>query len=375
MNKTNQRTKITHQLNYLEIIILIISIITHLFFLSTLNLLKDYPTRQVSAVQIRLAKNSVSPSNQVHLPSIIQFPENPLESQQIVDLEDFSELEFDVVEMPAEIVVPPEDEVKLDLEKLIQESQSELSLIPMPSASLPKGNLNRQPDPSALDPTLAAVSDQEGQNFNRQDSLSFSKMKLNDEEFSKLISKQEQGTQFEDQRYGNRINLRKEAKPNLPEDYFLSESIIDRETSESNRQSGEVTKWFGEARASSIGNGQQGLLGLGGDGFFTLSNYQWPYESYMGRWAKHLRYAWNSQPPEDYIQGSQPNGGNVVIQVQLSRLGELESFEIISSFGSSIQMEESVVNAILSVSQLPPLPDTFQDENLIVSFRFIYPPY
>ena len=375
MNKTNQRTKSTHQLNYLEIIILIISILTHLFFLSTLNLLKDYPTRQVSAVQIRLAKNSVSPSNQVHLPSIIQFPENPLESQQIVDLEDFSELEFDVVEMPAEIVVPPEDEVKLDLEKLIQESQSELSLIPMPSASLPKGNLNRQPDPSALDPTLAAVSDQEGQNFNRQDSLSFSKMKLNDEEFSKLISKQEQGTQFEDQRYGNRINLRKEAKPNLPEDYFLSDSIIDRETSKSNRQSGEVTKWFGEARASSIGNGQQGLLGLGGDGFFTLSNYQWPYESYIGRWAKHLRYAWNSQPPEDYIQGSQPNGGNVVIQVQLSRLGELESFEIISSFGSSIQMEESVVNAILSVSQLPPLPDTFQDENLIVSFRFIYPPY
>ncbi len=375
MNKTNQRTKSTHQLNYLEIIILIISILTHLFFLSTLNLLKDYPTRQVSAVQIRLAKNSVSPSNQVHLPSIIQFPENPLESQQIVDLEDFSELEFDVVEMPVEIVVPPEDEVKLDLEKLIQESQSELSLIPMPSASLPKGNLNRQPDPSALDPTLAAVSDQEGQNFNRQDSLSFSKMKLNDEEFSKLISKQEQGTQFEDQRYGNRINLRKEDKPNLPEDYFLSDSIIDRETSKSNRQSGEVTKWFGEARASSIGNGQQGLLGLGGDGFFTLSNYQWPYESYMGRWAKHLRYAWNSQPPEDYIQGSQPNGGNVVIQVQLSRLGELESFEIISSFGSSIQMEESVVNAILSVSQLPPLPDTFQDENLIVSFRFIYPPY
>ena len=71
----------------------------------------------------------------------------------------------------------------------------------------------------------------------------------------------------------------------------------------------------------------------------------------------------------------QPNGGNVVIQVQLSRLGELESFELISSFGSSIQMEESVVNAILSVSQLPPLPDTFQDENLMVSFKFIYPPY
>jgi hypothetical protein len=375
LNKTNQSTKSTQQLNYLEIIILIISILTHLLFLSTLPFTKDYPTRLVSAVQIRLAKKSVSPSNQVHLPSIIQFAENPLESQQIVDLEDFSELEFDLVEMPTEIVVPPEDEVKLDLEKLIQESESELSLIPILSASLPKGDLTRQPDSSALNPTLAAVADQEGQNFNKQDALSFSKLKLNDEESSGQISKQEQGTQFEDQRYENPINARKEAKPNLPEGYFLSGSIVDRETLESNRQSGKFTKRFGEAPASSSGNGQHGLLGLGGDGFFTLSNYQWPYESYMGRWAKHLRYAWNSQPPEDYIQGSQPNGGNVVIQVQLSRLGELESFEIIGSFGSSIQMKESVVNAILSVSQLPPLPNTFQDENLIVSFRFIYPPY
>lgn len=374
MNKTNQHTKPTPQFNYSEIIILIISILTHLFFLSTLNFLKDYPTRLVTAVQIRLAKDSVSPSNKVHLPSIIQFPENPLESQQIVDLEDFSELEFDSIEMPAEIIVPPEDEVELDLEKLIQQSESKLSLISMPSASLPKGEPNSATVTSALNPNLAAVVDQEGQNFERQDVPSFSKIKLNDEEFSGVISKQKQGTEFDDQRYENRMNARREVKSNLPEGYFFSESIMDREASESKRQSGKLTNWIGEAQASSISNGQQRLLGLGGDGFFTLSNYQWPYESYMGRWAKHLRYAWNSQPPEDYIQGLQPNGGNVGIKVQLSLLGELESFEIISSFGSSSQMEESVVNAILSVSQLPPLPDTFQDESLLVSFRFIYPP-
>ena len=308
------------------------------------------------------------------MPSIIQFPENPLESQQIVDLEDFSELEFDSIEMPAEIIVPPEDEVELDLEKLIQQSESKLSLISMPSASLPKGEPNSATVTSALNPNLAAVVDQEGQNFERQDVPSFSKIKLNDEEFSGVISKQKQGTEFDDQRYENRMNARREVKSNLPEGYFFSESIMDREASESKRQSGKLTNWIGEAQASSISNGQQGLLGLGGDGFFTLSNYQWPYESYMGRWAKHLRYAWNSQPPEDYIQGLQPNGGNVGIKVQLSLLGELESFEIISSFGSSSQMEESVVNAILSVSQLPPLPDTFQDESLLVSFRFIYPP-
>ena len=374
MKKTNQRTKSTPQLNYLEIIILSISILTHLFFLSTLTFSKDYPTPLVSAVQIRLAENSVAPSTQVHLPSIIQFSENSLEVQQIVDLNVISEVAFDVIETPTEYVLP-EDDVELDLEKLIQKLDSKLSLIPMPSASMPKGGPNGAPVTSASNLTFAAVAGKERQNVERLNTPSFSEIKSKDKESSGQISNQEQGKQFESQIYEIRTDGRKEANPILPESYFLSERIIDRESSESEGQSGNFTKQFGEASANSFGNGSLGLLGLGGDGFFALSNYQWPYESYMGRWAKHLRYAWNSQPPEDYIQGLQPNGGNVVIQVQLSRLGELESFELISSFGSSTQMEESVVNAILSVSQLPPLPDAFQDENLMVSFRFIYPPY
>lgn len=374
MKKTNQRTKSTPQLNYLEIIILFISILTHLFFLSTLTFSKDNPTPLVSAVQIRLAENSVAPSTQVHLPSIIQFSENSLEVQQIVDLNVISEVAFDVIETPTEYVLP-EDDVELDLEKLIQKLDSKLSLIPMPSASLPKGGPNGAPVTSALNLTLAAVAGKERQNVERLNTPSFSEIKSKDKESSGQISNQEQGKQFESQIYEIRTDGRKETNPILPESYFLSERIIDRESSESEGQSGNFTKRFGEASVNSFGHGSLGLLGLDGDGFFALSNYQWPYESYMGRWAKHLRYAWNSHPPEDYIQGLQPNGGNVVIQVQLSRLGELESFELISSFGSSTQMEESVVNAILSVSQLPPLPDTFQDENLMVSFRFIYPPY
>ena len=358
----------------MEIIILVISIFTHLLFLSTLPFSKDYPTRLVSSVQIRLAENSVAPSNQVHLPSIIQFPESSVEVQQIVDLDVISEVAFDVIERPTE-AVPPEEEVELDLEKLIQESESELSLIPMPSASLPKGEPNIASVTTALNSNLAAVVGKEGQNVGSFNTPSFWEIKAKDKESSGQISKQEQGKQFENQNYEIRTDGRKEANPMLPESYFLNDKILDRTLSESAKQSGKFTKRFEEAKANSFGNGSQGLLGLGGDGFFTLSNYQWPFESYMGRWAKHLRYAWNSQPPEDYIQGTQPNGGKVVIQVQLSRLGELESFELISSFGSSIQMEESVVNAILSVSQMPPLPDTFQDEKLIVSFRFVYPPY
>ncbi len=374
MNKTKQRTKSTLQLNYLEIIVLVISILTHLLFLSILTFSTDYPTRLVSSVQIRLAENSVASSNQVHLPSIIQFPESSLEVQQIVDLDVISEVAFDVIERPTEAVLP-EEEVELDLEKLIQKSESKLSLIPMPSASLPKGEPNDAPGITALNSNLAAVAGKERQNVGGLNTPSFLEIKSKDKESSGQISKQEQGKQFENQNNEIRTNGRKETNPILPESYFLSDTISDRASSESERQSGKFTKRLEEATANSFGNGSQELLGLGGDGFFTLSNYQWSYESYMGRWAKHLRYAWNSQPPEDYIQGSQPNGGNVVIQVQLSRLGELESFELISSFGSSIQMQESVVNAILSVSQLPPLPDTFQDENLMVSFKFIYPPH
>ena len=311
----------------------------------------------------------------MHLPSIIHFPDSSLEVQQLVDLDVISKVEFDVIEMPTE-AVPPKDEVELDLEKLIQESESKLSLIPIPSASLPKGEPNDALGTTALNSNLVAVASKERQNVGGLNTPSFSEIKSKDKESSGEISKQEQGKQFENQSYEiRRGGKSKKANPILPESYFLSDTISNRASSESERQSGKFTKRFEEATANSFGIGSQGLLGLGSDGFFTLSNYQWPYESYMGRWAKHLRHAWNSQPPEDYIQGSQPNGGNVVIQVQLSRNGELESFELISSFSSSILMEESVVNAILSVSQLPPLPDTFQDENLMVRFRFIYPPY
>ena len=375
MNKTDQRTNLKFNINNLEIIILIISIFTHILFLSHLNLLREYPTRFVSSVQIRLTRNAVPPGKQVHLSSIIQLPEKSGEDQQIVDLEDFIKLEFDMIEISTESVVLAEDEVALDLEKLIQQPESEFSLLPMLSAPLPKDDPNSAPVLTALNSTLSGVADQEKLNVEKTNTPSFLKKKMHDEEFPEQIPKQERGIQLEIQRSENPSILRKKANLNLPEGYFLNKSITDREASELNRKLGNLTKRIWEVPANSFSNGQEGLLGFEGNSFFKLSNYQWSYESYMGRWAKHLHYAWNSQPPEDYIQGSQPNGGDVVIQVQLNRQGDLESFEMISSFGSSIQMKESVVNAILSVSQLPPLPDTFQDENLIVRFKFIYPAY
>jgi TonB family protein len=138
-----------------------------------------------------------------------------------------------------------------------------------------------------------------------------------------------------------------------------------------NKGAKKFVKFFNDSNTYS----RQESFGFGSDGFFTLSNYQWPYESYMGRWVKHLKYAWNFKSSGDYTMRERLNGGEVIIQVLLSRLGELESFEMIKSLGSSKAMEESVINAVLSVSQLPPLPKVFPEQNLVVSFKFVYLPY
>ncbi len=112
-----------------------------------------------------------------------------------------------------------------------------------------------------------------------------------------------------------------------------------------------------------------------GAGFFTLNRYDWPYESYMGRWAKHLKYAWRNNPPLDYVQGQRPLGGEVYVLVHVDRQGRLVSQEVTQRLRSSQEMENSVLDALLATAQLPELPADFDGEELVVHFRFIYPAY
>jgi len=111
-----------------------------------------------------------------------------------------------------------------------------------------------------------------------------------------------------------------------------------------------------------------------GSGFFTLSSYDWPYESYMGRWAKALVYHWRNNPPMDYVSRLHPQGGEVFVLVSLNRSGELNTYEVTQIHRASREMEQSVLDAVLSSSQLPPLPEDHEEELLQVHFRFIYPP-
>lgn len=112
----------------------------------------------------------------------------------------------------------------------------------------------------------------------------------------------------------------------------------------------------------------------GTDGvFYGLDNYNWPYESYMGRWAKGLLYSWRNNPPVDYVAGNVPQGGNIFVLVTLNLKGELIAYEVTDVEKASSVMVDSVLNAILATANLPPLPPDFEGEELKVHFKFIYP--
>ncbi len=106
---------------------------------------------------------------------------------------------------------------------------------------------------------------------------------------------------------------------------------------------------------------------------YGLSDYNWPYESYMGRWAKGLLYSWRNHPPPDYISGNVPQGGNVFVQVTLNLKGELIAYEVTDVERASRFMVDSVLDAISGTSNLPPLPNDFKGKELQVHFKFIYP--
>ena len=46
---------------------------------------------------------------------------------------------------------------------------------------------------------------------------------------------------------------------------------------------------------------------------YRLSNYDWDYKNYIDRWHKLIRYHWRNHPPNDYLEGSIPEGGEVFV--------------------------------------------------------------
>jgi len=102
---------------------------------------------------------------------------------------------------------------------------------------------------------------------------------------------------------------------------------------------------------------------------YRLSNYDWNYQSYIERWSQLVYYHWRNHPPQDYLSGSKPEGGEVFVQATVEKSGIVSSYQVNSMGEISDIMREAAKEATLLVP-LPPLPETFPDEELKVEFRF-----
>jgi hypothetical protein len=106
---------------------------------------------------------------------------------------------------------------------------------------------------------------------------------------------------------------------------------------------------------------------------YRLSNYDWDYQSYINRWHQLVRYHWRNHPPNDYLEGSIPEGGEVFVLATVGKDGRVSGYQINSLGNVTDNMRESALEATRVVA-LPPLPEDFHDEELIVEYRFDHSP-
>ena len=104
---------------------------------------------------------------------------------------------------------------------------------------------------------------------------------------------------------------------------------------------------------------------------YRLSNYNWDYQKYIDRWHQLVRYHWGNHPASDYLSGSNPEGGEVFVLAIVGRDGVVSNYQVSSLGTVSEKMREAALEAVRLVA-LPPLPEKFPDDVLIVEFRFAH---
>ena len=104
---------------------------------------------------------------------------------------------------------------------------------------------------------------------------------------------------------------------------------------------------------------------------YRLSNYDWDYHKYIERWHQLVRYHWGNHPASDYLNGSNPKGGEVFVMATVERDGLVSNYQVSSLGEVSDKMREAALEATQLVA-LPPLPEHFPDDVLKVEFRFAH---
>ncbi|MFL2773196.1 MAG: hypothetical protein ACJ0DH_06440 [bacterium] len=106
---------------------------------------------------------------------------------------------------------------------------------------------------------------------------------------------------------------------------------------------------------------------------YRLSQYDWNYSNFMGRWFRQVRMNLQTYPPSDYWSGDFPQGGRVILQLQLTKDGTIIKYSTRSEGSVSMMMKEHVERAVLSY-ELPKLPEHFKHSILSVGFFHDFPP-
>ena len=106
---------------------------------------------------------------------------------------------------------------------------------------------------------------------------------------------------------------------------------------------------------------------------YRLSQYDWNYSNFMDRWFRQVRMNLQTYPPSDYWSGEFPQGGRVILQLQLTKDGTIIKHSTRSEGSVSMMMKEHVERAVLSY-ELPKLPEHFKHSILSVGFFHDFPP-
>ncbi len=106
---------------------------------------------------------------------------------------------------------------------------------------------------------------------------------------------------------------------------------------------------------------------------YRLSQYDWNYSNFMDRWFRQVRMNLQTYPPSDYWSGDFPQGGRVILQLQLRKDGTIIKHSTRSEGSVSMMMKEHVERAVFS-AELPKLPEHFKHSILSVGFFHDFPP-
>jgi hypothetical protein len=113
-----------------------------------------------------------------------------------------------------------------------------------------------------------------------------------------------------------------------------------------------------------------GNASLTGD--VTLSTTAWDYAPWLQRYTRELMSRWNA--PMAYYMGLIKDGGWAVIEVEISKSGEMLRNDLLEEQGHPA-LTTAAQSAVRAVAPIPPLPADFPEPTLILRLRMIYPKY